>query len=592
MSEGAETPSPAEIEAVVRRYMARVARRYAPLGVGLLALLVVVATVPSRSPSANNASGLQGDVVQNSNVNAGSDAAGATATTVAGDAAAAGSAGAAASTRTTTKRSTTAALPKSITPPAAAGTKGVTRGGVNCDKGVAQVAWTVYSPECIPAYNGNNGGATSPGVTADTITAVFRRTNSAEEKAAFAAVGNAAPGTDDQYLSDFRTYIDYFNKNYELYGRHVVVQDYNGVGDNLQEDQGQNLQGAQQDASTAKNMGAFMDVSSSPTLASTQPYEEYLADEKVIAIGAVGLPKSWFHDHAPYEYTIAPDGTQAVGAAVHAACQRQVNQNAVYAGDATYHAMKRSLGLITPDNAEYKELGKEFTDGLKAECKASVDFTGTYSINLATMGQDSVSLASQMHSHNPPITSVACICDPVFEIFMGQSADGQKYYPEWYPTPWLDPQGREPPASEWGHAIAGQWIYFPPKAQNEAYKVFKLAKPNEEPQEQYYTEAYWTTLYIFSLLQQAGPNVTPVTFQHAAFTLPRTQRGMFGTWAGGPEAYSPTTEVQIGYYDTAAVSNMDNNPGAWVPCDAGKWYSLTDPLAWGPAGTQFHCYGQ
>jgi hypothetical protein len=469
----------------------------------------------------------------------------------------------------------------------------VTRSGVECGQGVAQVGFTVYSPECIPKYSGNNGGATAQGVTSDAINAVFRRTNSAEEQAAFAATGSAAPKGDDAYLYDLRTYIDYFNQKYELYGRRLVLTDYSGVGDNLQEDQGQDLQGAQQDADKAKAMNAFMDLSSGPTLASTQPYEEDLANDHVIAIGAVGLPKSWFKKFAPYEYSIAPDGTSAVGSAVHALCQRQWNQNAIFAGDATYHSLKRAFGLVTPDNAEYKELGDELVSGIKAECGAKVDYRATYSINLSTMGQDSVTITSQMHSHTPTITSAVCICDPVFEIFMGQAADNQHYYPEWYPTPWLDPQGREPPPSEWGHAIAGQWIYFPPKAQNEAYRVYKLIRPNEDPHEtNYFVEAYWTALYIFNLLQLAGPNLNPTTFQQAAFSMPQTPRGMFGTWHGAPDAYSPTTEVQIGYYDLNAVSNMDGVKGAWVPCDSGKWFSLTDPAAWGPAGTQFHCYGQ
>src|SRR5207253_3881253 len=100
----------------------------------------------------------------------------------------------------------------------------------------------------------------------------FRRTNSAEEKAAFSIARNAAPGTDDEYLSDLRAYVDIFNKNYELYGRHVVVKDYQPQGDNLEEDQGRNLAGAQADASKAKDLGAFADVTQSPSLAGTVPY--------------------------------------------------------------------------------------------------------------------------------------------------------------------------------------------------------------------------------------------------------------------------------------------------------------------------------
>ncbi|TMK89685.1 MAG: hypothetical protein E6G57_00080, partial [Actinobacteria bacterium] len=44
-------PSQAEIEAAVRRYIAKVARRYSPLLIGGIVLLLVVWLVPSVSPS-------------------------------------------------------------------------------------------------------------------------------------------------------------------------------------------------------------------------------------------------------------------------------------------------------------------------------------------------------------------------------------------------------------------------------------------------------------------------------------------------------------------------------------------------------------
>jgi hypothetical protein len=122
--------------------------------------------------------------------------------------------------------------------------------------------------------------------------------------------------------------------------------------------------------------------------------------------------------------------------------------------------------------------------------------------------------------------------------------------------------------------------------------VFKLANPNGEPAEQYYAEAYWTSLYIFSALQLAGPNLTPTTFQHGVFAMPRTGTGMFGTWVGGPDAYSPTYDAQISYWDPNAIANMDGGQGAWVACEGGKWFALNDPNAWGPKGTQFHCFGK
>jgi len=582
---------PEHVEAVLRAYRARaartkIARTYAPLAIGLAALLAVVLAVPTVSPGERGAAGFargtgnvggEGAALQGSTGSAG------------GVPGAPGS-GASASTTGQTLGANSVSGGLTAGTQAALFSTNQARSGVTCGgagAGRRQVTWSVYAPPCVPAFRGANGGATSQGVTATTITAVFRRTNSAEEKAAFAAAGSAAPGTDDQYLYDLRTYIEYFSKSFETYGRHLVVKDFDGVGDNLEEDQGRDLQGAESDAATAQQMGAFMDLSSSPTLASTQPYEEDLAAHHVIAIGAVGLPKSWFRHYAPYEYSIAPDGTSGVQAGAHALCERENGLPAIYAGDPTFRTRTRTFGLITPDNPVYVQLGDELSAEIKAECNAKFDKRVSYSINVLTETQQSVNIIAQMNAAH--ITSLACLCDPIVEIDLTNTADSQRYYPEWGMTPWLDPQGRESAQDQMAHAGAGQWIAFPPKSQSEAYRVFKLARPTVEPREMYYVVAYWTALYVFDLLQLAGPNLTPATFQRAAFGMPDTGAGMFGTWGGGPEAYSPTKTVQLQHWDQNATSNMDGKQGAWVACEGGHWYNIYDPATFAPAHTQFKC---
>jgi hypothetical protein len=194
------------------------------------------------------------------------------------------------------------------------------------------------------------------------------------------------------------------------------------------------------------------------------------------------------------------------------------------------------------------------------------------------------------------VTTVICICDPVVEIPLSDNADSQSYFPEWFVTPWLDPQGRQMAKDQWAHAISGEGTH-PVKAQSEAYKVFKLAaaaagNPNAEPQEQYFEVAYYTLLYVFNNLQRAGPNLNPITFEQSVFAMPKTARGDFGTWSGGPEAFSPVYDAQIGYWDPNAKSNFDGKTGAWISCEGGKWFPLNDPSSFAPAHTQLHCFGK
>jgi hypothetical protein len=585
MSEKLDVPgaNQAEVEAAVRRYIAKVARRYSPLLIGLLVLLLVVIFVPSVTPEkATNVSSGPGQ-----DAGGGGATGGATETTVAGALGSGPGGGATGGGAGGSQRAL--AVPKGITAPAAAGSAGVTRSGVQCGPGVRQVPWTAYAPICVPAYNGNNGGATARGVTGDTITVTFRRTNSTEEKAAFSIAGSAAPGSDDQYLADFRAYVDLFNRNYELYGRRVVIKDYQPQGDNLEEDQGRQLAGAQADAAKAKDLGAFADASQSPSLAATIPYEEDLAQVGVIGIGAIGVTEGWFQARSPYAYSFIANATKAGVAGAYALCMRAYGMPAIFAGDAIYKNQNRKFGLIAPDGPEFQKAADVIQQTLQKTCGAPITKRASYAIDVSQFAQEGASLAAQMKAAG--VTTVICACDPLIEITFSQAADGQAYHPEWLVTSFYDPQARETSQNEWSHAITGPPILFPPRAQRESYKVFKMVRPNADPQEKYFDLAYQNAVYLFSALQNAGPNLNPATFQQGVFSMPRSF-GMYGTWGGGPNAFDPQLDSPFAYWDPNRPADFDGVKGMWVPCEGGKYFPFNDPSTYGPAHTQVHCFGQ
>ena len=87
-----------------------------------------------------------------------------------------------------------------------------------------------------------------------------------------------------------RTLVAYFNRVYDLYGRHVELKVYNGQGDFLAEFQNQNIQGAQADGARARDLGAFADVS---IVTMTQPYSEALVSQRIIVMSPVYLSDVW-----------------------------------------------------------------------------------------------------------------------------------------------------------------------------------------------------------------------------------------------------------------------------------------------------------
>src|SRR4051794_23155802 len=183
-------PTHAEIEAVVRAYLGRVARRYLPLLAGAVVLVLIVVLVPTATPRDDSQAGaVNGALGQPQGATGGT-----TGTTTAPGAVTAGAA------QGTVNGATTgsgvgggAATTQVPAGPVAPSTSGIARSGVHCGPGKKQVTWSIYAPPCVAKYNGSNGGATTRGVTGSTVTLSYRVTHSADDAAISAATGSAAP---------------------------------------------------------------------------------------------------------------------------------------------------------------------------------------------------------------------------------------------------------------------------------------------------------------------------------------------------------------------------------------------------------------
>lgn len=94
--------------------------------------------------------------------------------------------------------------------------------GPNCDTTTGRVAVPLsYAPPCVqPWRGGNNGGATAPGVTADSITiAVYQAQPDVLQQAFFQQTGS-----DESLNAELRTtqaYADFFQAHYELSLIHI-----------------------------------------------------------------------------------------------------------------------------------------------------------------------------------------------------------------------------------------------------------------------------------------------------------------------------------------------------------------------------------
>lgn len=462
---------------------------------------------------------------------------------------------------------------------------GTSRAGVRCAPGVRQLPGSAYGAACRPAFTGTNGGATTSGVTKSTITITLRIGTSGQSAAVYATGGTALDsvgGKQQAVAADFRTLTSYFNKVFELYGRHVVLKTYTGQGDVLAEDQGQGVAGAQADAARAKDLGAFADVS---IFSMSQPYAEALAANKIEVMSPLYLSQNWYADHAPYAVgVVSQQGTvfgQFVGNVV---CRRLAGQPAALAGPGS--TGRRVFGILYPDNPEFQLIGDRISAAM-ALCGAKAARRVTYALNLATLQQEATNAIAQMKAAG--VTTILCACDQFSPIFLTRAADSQHYYPEWMDLGWPDPWGRLAAADQWGHALFAQGT-TPNYATDEVGRVFRVASKGAAPQSpQTLHYVYEQLLALFSAIEDAGPDLTPQSFQQGFSAIPSTANGALGPWTFGPGVLNPDLSFQLGQWEGQKRSKLDGQLGSIQSCASGAWFRYDDPAALGPQRTALGC---
>lgn len=516
-------------------------RHYAPVAVGVAALVLVVVLVPSTLPSGNGSG-------------AGGSGAGAPGTSSAGP---------------------------SI--PDAPGSRGVAVSGVHCGPGVRQIPWSKYAPICQPAFHGDNGGATAPGVTAKTITVTYREAITGPVAAAIGSIGASLVGSNAQTLAAMRAYISIFNRSFELYGRHVVLKPFLAHGDFITEESGGGQAQAQQDADTAKSLGAFADVS---LLASTIPYAQALAQQHVITVGAPYVSTAFLEQNAPYVYMPGPDCNKLTTVSDTIIGRSLAHMPAVFAGSPALRHRQRVIGVVAPDNPIYNACDGNSAQLLAQRFGVHVATFIRYPFSIAGDAQDAANMVAQLKAKG--VTTVFCGCDPETPIYMTKAANQQDYHPEWISLNIADPYNRLPDQAQWSHDIAGGQVLLA-EGDQEAYRVLRMADPTG-PVVASYASIYEPLLLLFDALQAAGPDLTPSTFEHGFWSLPPSlPGGMYGQWKFGPGTFDPSASFQVEWWDPHAISPADGKLGAYRPCNGGKEYADVGQPAL-PAGRQLQCF--
>jgi hypothetical protein len=410
--------------------------------------------------------------------------------------------------------------------------------GANCDTELGRIMLkSVYAPPCVEPFEGDNGGATSPGVTADAVTVVYYRADPALDPLTAATVENAGADVNPESATEtVRAFADLYNKLFETYGRTVNVEVYTGTGP------GDDVAAAQADAIAIAEKDPFA-VFGGPN----QAYNVFAAElaSRGIICGptcAIASPESVVEANQPYVWGQGPTPDQAAALASEAIGNLAGPGPAEFAGDEAMRTQDRTYALLHYENSDGDFAGvfQTYQDELAAngiELTTDIEFT----LDLPRAQENARTLITRLREAG--ITTVIYTGDPLTPASLTEEATAQGYFPEWIlaSSYLMDTTlfGRRTDQQQWKNGFGVSAV--PARGErstNGAFQIWDWAYGGEPPNNTAnILEPPLRT--IFTGIHLAGPELTPETFRDGLYRYPisgggpteaQTSRGDHGVW--------------------------------------------------------------
>jgi len=447
-----------------------------------------------------------------------------------------------------------------------------------CNGQALQVPGDPYSPPCV-LFSGDNGGATTMGVTKDSINIAVRLTTDQSFQQTLAKLAGAQlRDTNDDNVRTIKALAQYFNTHFNFYGRKLNITTYTGQGSLSAELQGNGQQQALADATTVgQQMKSFADIT-----AESEPYATALQQQKVLGFGDPYMPGFWHNSHAPYDWSLATDGTDLATDIANYTVQKLCPPGtpARYAGGNLKDAPRKFAG-IAPANELYKVSADVFKKVMESHGCAVDNYN--YTLDLGTESQQAQNLISQLKSKG--YTTILCGCDPIFPVYMTGQESSQSYLPEFVEIGAAlvdqDYVGQLYNQQAYAHAI-GISPNQPtvPYTQTIGYSAYKQVDPSGEPA--FFVDIIYLQMDMLALgIQMAGPHLTPATFQQGMFSF-KPALGPAGLWGFNSNQYTIPNDFREVCWSPNTVSANNSKPGAYIGTSNQRW--TQDGIPKGPPG--------
>ena len=446
----------------------------------------------------------------------------------------------------------------------------------NCDQATGRVKVPSKGAAlCVPAFDGDNGGATTQGVSGDTIkVAVYRAQEDPTTAAIVAAAG--ADDSEEQVRQQYLEWVAYYESNYETYGRKVELVFVEASGAATDD------AAARADALRVAELRPFASFGSP-----SNTYTDELVARGIMCFEcAISQPADYYQERAPYVWSI---GNSSTWGSIHGAEYVEkvlAGRKAEYAGTPILQQQDRKIGSLhydTPDG-DYKAAFDTFVSELTRRGLSLTAEASFYGYPDLTGLQEKVRPLIQKMK-DAGVTTILLATDPFAPIFFTQEATRQQYFPEWSITgPLTDTaffartyDQKQMQAAFMSGGIASRL----PEELSDSYRlhVWQHGKPPT-------AEAGYALIRIpigimYSGIHYAGEQLTPETFKAGLFNVPVTRGGptraavSYGTrlWPG--EDYTGVDDVTYIWWDFDAQGEDEignDGIGLYRYVDGGRRY--------------------
>jgi hypothetical protein len=445
-----------------------------------------------------------------------------------------------------------------------------------CDTDTGRVKLpTVFAAECYAPFDGDNGGATATGVTADTIRVVLYE--SPDDDPVLNAVAGAV--TDDPPAATTATYQQYLpmlEEFHETYGRSVELVVFKASGSAIDE-----VAARAAAAEIATDLKPFA-VWGGPLL--TPAFEDELS-----ARGVLAMPLATLFDDLPgrdpYMLSVGISPAQTRMHLAEYIGKRLAGANAEHAGDPELASEPRRFGLLYLDA------------GTTGDQEALADDLAPYGVDLAVVASypSPLGVATQApgiiaRMKDAGVTTVIMAGDPLTPASFTREATAQNYFPEWIVpgAPLTDSTvyARTYDQAQWANAFGiSPLVARTAPTESLGGRLFRWYNCDDPPVVS--TElVYPVPAAFYVALQAAGPNLTHQRFRQALFDAAPTPRGTtypslsWGSPAKGRWAFDDfwgSDDVTELWWDATAVGPDETGEvgeGMYAYVDGGRRYLL------------------